>query len=98
MDGKSKTTDEVSLIKAYLVGIRMTSLLTKTEGGNWNLLKILLSSFSLRAQHRSQALCRVDEEVTSRALESSDKNRLVSSSLDLTSSLDIVKVWASPIE
>ena len=25
MDGKSKTTEEVSLIKAYLVGIRMTS-------------------------------------------------------------------------
>ena len=66
LDGKAKTIDEVGLVEAHLISVRMETLssslriLTLTDEGNWNLFLILFSSFPFKAQQISQVLQGVD--------------------------------------
>ena len=64
----------------------------------WNLLSILLSSFSLREQRIFKALKGANLEETLGTPHSSDEDKPVSSSLDWTSSPNIIKYWVKPTE
>ena len=98
MDGQMQSINEVSLIKARFISIRVTSSIITFRDPNLyrrrkldpipNPLLVLL----FKGKTYTPGLMRVEGEMTSKAPWSSDEDKPVSSLLDLTSSLDIFKV------